>query len=185
MANKIEKTEELIETTEVEAVVEKPKKATQPKKEAKKFAPGDSIECRSVTGGKLILIGPKTQIQYTWSDYNDIAYVEYQDLQSLQSRKSGFLTQPRFIIENEDLVEQWGSMLKPIYEKINTEDIETFFALPLAKFKSRLASMPEGLKDAIKTKAVQMIKTEELYDIRKVREIDAAWGTDFVAMFMK
>jgi hypothetical protein len=24
-----------------------------------------------------------------------------------------------------------------------------------------------------------------LYAIRKVREMDAAWGTDFVAMFMK
>ena len=72
MANKIEKTEELIETTEVEVVVEKPKKVAQQKKEPKKFAPGDTIECRSVTGGKLILIGPKTQIQYTWSDYNGI-----------------------------------------------------------------------------------------------------------------
>ena len=40
-------------------------------------------------------------------------------------------------------------------------------------------------QEAIKTKAVQMIQNDELYDIRKVREIDAAWGTDFVEMFMK
>lgn len=168
-----------------EEVVEKPKKATPAKKTPRKYAPDERIECRSVTGGELFLVGPKSQLLYTWEDYNDTAYVEYQDLQALQSRKSGFLVKPRFIIEDEELVEQWGAMLKPIYDKITTQSIEEFFELPLNKFKAQLNVMPAGLKDAVKTKAVQMIHNEELYDIRKVREMDAAWGTDFVAMFMK
>ena len=168
-----------------EVVVETPKKEAPAKKVPKKYAPNDMIECRSVTGGELILIGPKSQLQYTWADYNDVTSVAYEDLQALQSRRSKFLTKPRFIIEDEELVEQWGSMLKPIYDKTIGENIEDFFKLPLNKFKAQLNIMPDGLKDAIKTKAVQMIESEELYDIRKVREIDAAWGTDFVAMFMK
>lgn len=176
------KSENPIAVTEETVVIEK---AVEAKKAPKKFAPDDRIECRSVTGGELILIGQKTQLQYNWADYNDVTYVEYQDLQALQSRRSNFLTKPRFIIEDEDLVEQWGSMLKPIYEKVIDQNIEDFFALPLPKFKAQLVTMPDGLKDAIKTKAVQMIESEELYDIRKVREIDAAWGTDFVEMFMK
>ena len=167
-----------------EEVVEKTKKSAPAKKAPKKYAPNDRIECRSVTGGELFLVGPKSQLLYTWEDYNDTTFVEYQDLQALQSRKSGFLVKPRFVIEDEELVEQWGSMLKPIYEKITTQSIEEFFELPLNKFKVQLNVMPEGLKDAIKTKAVQMIHNDELYDIRKVREMDAAWGTDFVAMFM-
>ena len=171
---------------ENEVVAETPKKAAPAKKEApKKYAPGDLIECRSVTGGALILIGPKTHLKYTWEDYGDTAWIEYQDLQALQSRKSNFLTKPRFMIEDDVLVEQWGAMLKPIYDKITDQTIEDFFELPLNKFKAQLNIMPDGLKDAIKTKAVQMIESEELYDIRKVREIDAAWGTDFVEMFMK
>ena len=166
-------------------IVEEAKASAPVKKAPKKFAPDDRIECRSVTGGELILIGPKSQLQYSWADYNDTAYVEYQDLQALQSRRSNFLTKPRFIIEDEELVEQWSSMLKPIYEKVINQNIEDFFSLELNKFKAQLNIMPDGLKDAIKTKAVQMIRDEELYDIRKVREIDAAWGTDFVEMFMK
>lgn len=162
-----------------------PVKETTAKKTYKKYAPTDVIECRSVTGGELILVGSKTKLHYTWADYGDTAYVEYQDLQALQSRKSGFLTKPRFIIEDEDLVEQWASMLKPIYDKINTKDIEEFFELPINKFKAQLKVMPVGLKEAVKTRAVQMIQNDELYDIRKVRAIDEAWGTDFVAMFMK
>ena len=179
------KSENPIVTPEETAVATQPEKVLEVKKTPKKFAPDDRIECRSVTGGELILIGQKSQLQYNWADYNDVAYVEYQDLQALQSRKSNFLIKPRFIIEDEELVEQWGSMLKPIYEKVIDQNIEDFFALPLAKFKAQLNTMPDGLKDAIKTKAVQMIESEELYDIRKVREIDAAWGTDFVDMFMK
>ena len=168
-----------------EVKTEQSKKAAPVKKTPKKYAPNDLIECRSVTGGELILVGQKSQLQYTWADYNDVTYVEYQDLQALQSRRSKFLTKPRFIIEDEELVAQWSSMLKPIYDKTINENIEDFFNLPLNKFKAQLNIMPDGLKDAVKTKAVQMIESEELYDIRKVREIDAAWGTDFVAMFMK
>ena len=166
---------------EVQETVEK----AAPKKTAKKYAPTDLIECRSITGGELILVGDKTKLHYTWSDYGDTAYVEYQDLQALQSRKSGFLTKPRFIIEDDELVEQWKSMLKPIYDKINTKSIEDFFELPIKKFEAQLKIIPVGLKEAVKTRAVQMIQSDELYDIRKVRAIDEAWGTDFVAMFMK
>ena len=158
---------------------------TTAKKTVKKYAPTDTIECRSVTGGELILVGDKTKLHYNWADFGDTAYVEYQDLQALQSRRSGFLTYPRFIIEDENLVEQWGSMLKPIYDKINTKNIEELFNLPADQFAAQLNIVPDGLKEAIKTKAVQMIHNDELYDIRKVRAIDEAWGTDFVAMFMK
>lgn len=163
------------QTQEQKATVKKPKK----------YAPNDAIECRSVTGGELVLVGDKTKFHYNWADYGDTAYVEYQDLQALQSRKSGFLTKPRFIIEDETLVKQWGSMLKPIYDKINTKNIEDLFELPVDKFEAQLSILPVGLKEAVKTKAVQMIQNDELYDIRKVRAIDNAWGTDFVAMFMK
>ena len=171
MANNTNKNQD----TETKTVAKKPKK----------YAPNDAIECRSVTGGELILVGDKTKLHYTWSDYGDTAYVEYQDLQALQSRKSGFLTKPRFMIEDDVLVEQWGSMLKPIYDKINTKNIEDFFNLEIDRFEAQLQVMPAGLKEAVKTRAVQMIRNDELYDIRKVRAIDTAWGTDFVAMFMK
>ena len=171
--------------TKVAKVEEKTETKTPAKKAPKKYAPTDTIECRSVTGGELILVGDKTKFHYNWSDFGDTAYVEYQDLQALQSRRSEFLTKPRFIIEDEELVEQWGSMLKSIYDKINTRNIEELFDLPVDQFATQLNVIPAGLKDAVKTKAVQMIDSGELYDIRKVRAIDETWGTDFVEMFMK
>ena len=63
---------------------------TSPKKTVKKYAPTDVIECRSVTGGELILVGDKTKLHYNWADFGDTAYVEYQDLQALQSRRASW-----------------------------------------------------------------------------------------------
>lgn len=171
--------------TATEEVVELETSKPATKKAPKKFGSNDLIVCRSVTGGELNLIGPKSQLLYQWADYGDTTEVEYQDLQALQSRKSGFIVKPRFVIEDEDLVAQWNTLLKPIYDKVNHQTIDEFFALPITKFKAQLKVMPVGLKDAIKTKAVQMIQTEELYDYRKVKAIDEELGTDFVAMFMK
>lgn len=176
------KTNEIV--IDKEDVSEASKKSTTTKKAVKKFAPDDRIECRSVTGGELILVGPKTGLYYSWEDYGDKSYVEYQDLQALQSRRSSFLIKPRFIIENADLVEQWASMLKPIYSKITEQSIEEFFELPQKKFEAQLKTMPDGLKDAVKTKAVQMIINETLYDIRKITAIDKAWGTELVNMLI-
>ena len=153
-------------------------------KEKKIFTDSDYILCRSVWFGGLN-VTCKSGNSYEFSRYGAECEINYRDLVSLIRKGSDHIFLPRFIIEDEDLVEQWGSILKPIYDKINTQTIEDFFGLPLNKFKAQLKIMPEGLKDAIKTKAGQMIQDDELYDIRKVREIDAAWGTDFVEMFVK
>lgn len=171
--------EEVIE----QPVVENVHTEAQVKKAPRKFAPDERIECRSVTVGKLDMVGPKTKLLYSWEDMDDIAYVEYQDLQALQSRKSRFINKPRFIIEDEEIVMQWN--LEAMYDKISKQTMEEFFALPLAKFKAQLKIMPDGIKDSVKTKAVQMINSEELYDIRKVKAIDEAFGTEFVELFMK
>lgn len=183
MENKAMELEENVTVNE-EPKKTAPKKAAPVKKESKKYAPTDRIECRSVTGGRLVLVGTKSQLQYEWEDYGDTAYVEFQDLQALQSRKSGFLVKPRFIIEDEELVEQWGSMLKPIYNKINNQDIEALFEAEPEQFRKILSKMPEGIKDSVKTKAAQKLASGELYDIRLVKIIDELLDTEFAATLL-
>lgn len=184
MAGKSKAKESVIDEEFIEEEVVETKVEVAPVKKApKKFAPDDRIECRSVTAGTLFMKGPKTQLMYTWEDMDDITYVEYQDLQALQSRKSRFINKPRFIIEDEEIVSQWN--LESMYDKISKQTMDEFFALPLNKFKAQLKTMPDGIKDSVKTKAAQMINSEELYDIRKVRAIDEAFGTEFVELFLK
>ena len=155
--------------------------STEPKKAPKKFAPDDVIECRSVTYGELVLLGFKSKLLYTWANAGDVAYVEYQDLQALQSRKSKFLTEPLFIIEDEDLVKQWGGMLQPVYSKIVEADLEEILQLSVAKLKSRLKSSPEGIKKSIKSMAAAKIMSGELDSLNKIKAIDEVLGTDLMS----
>lgn len=151
----------------------------------KKFAPNDQIPCKSITVGKLSHTGIKTGIRYTWADYGDVAYLEYQDLQSLQSMKSNFIFKPLFIIEDEDVVAQWDKMLKPVYDKIKEDDLEQFFALPQNRFESALKNAPKGFQNSIKVKAVSMIQDGELDSLKKIKAIDEILGTELAEMFIK
>ena len=150
-------------------------------KSTKKFNASDTIPCRSVTYGELVLLGYKSKLLYTWANSGDVTYVEYQDLQALQSRKSKFLTEPLFIIEDEDLAAQWSSMLKPIYSKIQEEDLEELLGLSPAKLKSRLQNSPEGIQKSIKSMAAAKIASGELDSINKIKAIDEALGTELLS----
>ena len=161
-----------------EEVEEKPKKAAPVKKTPKKYAPGDRIECRSVTGGELFLVGPKSQLLYTWEDYNDTTFVEYQDLQALQSRKSGFLVKPRFVIEDEELVEQWGKDFANLYQDIIDVDVEDLLKLPVNQFKSKLKKASKGVQQAVKNIAGEKILNGSLDSLAKIKAIDEILGTD-------
>lgn len=170
------------ETVETSASTPTPEQTVSvPPKAKRKFAPTDTITCRSVCYGELILEGYKTKILYTWANAGDTADVEYQDLQALQSRKSRFLTAPLFIIEDEDLVEQWSSMLKPIYSKIEEEDFDKILALPIGKLKSKLKNLPEGMKTSIKSFAAAKIQSGEFDSLNRIKVIDEVLGTELMS----
>lgn len=171
----VENTESI--ETEFNDVIEKPVK----KMSNKKFEPNETIPCRSVTYGELVLMGYKTKLLYTWANAGDVAYIEYQDLQALQSRKSKFLIEPLFVIEDEDLVSQWGNMLKPIYSKIQEEDLEELLKLTPAKLKSKLNNSPEGIRKSIASMAAAKIASGEFDSIARIKAIDEALGTELLS----
>lgn len=165
-----------------ETVKAEPQKKTAPKKTVRKFEPTETIPCRSICYGELVLEGYKSKILYTWANCGDYADVEYQDLQALQSRKSAFLTKPLFIIEDEDLVEQWGHMLKPIYDKIEEADLEQLLKLTPSQLKKKLKVLPEGFKESVKTMAAAKIISGELDSLNRIKAIDEVLGTELMSM---
>lgn len=167
------KKETLIDTNEVVEEVQKPVT-----KALRKFAPDDMITCRSVTYGELLLTGPKSRLLYRWSNYNDTTEIPFQDLQALRSTKSSYLYRPRFIIEDEELLEQWSKDLKPIYDNIVDMDVEEILKLPIGKFKAALKKAPNGVQQAIKNIAGDMIMNGTLDSVQKIKAIDEILGTD-------
>ena len=167
-------------TTENEIVEEKPVvEETKPvAKQPKKFAQDDMILCRSVTYGELLLTGPKSKLLYSWANYGDVTEIPFQDLQALRSTRSSYLFRPRFVIEDEDLVELWAKDLKDMYDNLVDEDVDALFKLPLNQFKSKLKKAPRGVQQAVKNIAGEKILNGSLDSLAKIKAIDEILGTD-------
>ena len=166
---------ENIEVESAEVKETKPKKAAA--KEARKYAPGDMIPCRSITYGELLLPGPKTRLLYTWANYDDVTEVEFQDLQALKSTRSTYLFKPRFIIEDEELVEQWKNDFGKMYDEIATINVEELFKLPANQLKAKLKKAPSGIQQAVKNVAGEKIMNGSLDSLAKIKAIDEILGT--------
>lgn len=163
---------------EVDASVEKETVAkADPKKAPRKFAMDDPILCKSVTFGELLLPGKKSQLLYTWANYGDTTEVEFQDLQALRSTRSAYLNAPYFVIEDEELLEQWTEF-KALYEKVAAIDVDNLFNLPINQFKKRLREIPVGFKDSIKNIASDKILNGSLDSLAKINALDEILGTD-------
>ena len=166
-----------INETEVKAETKK-EKATQ--KNDKKYAPTDRIPCRSITYGELLLTGPKTKLLHTWANYGDVTEMEYQDLQALKSTRSSYLYKPRFVIEDEELVEQWAGDFKKMYDEIVTVDVEDLFKLPIGQLKAKLKKAPSGVQLAVKNIAGEKIMNGTLDSIAKIKAIDEVLDTQLM-----
>lgn len=163
------------EIVEENSVVEEVKSVV---KQPKKFAQDDMISCRSVTYGELLLTGPKSKLLYSWANYGDVTEIPFQDLQALRSTRSSYLFRPRFIIEDEDLVELWAKDLKDMYDNLVDEDVDALFKLPLNQFKSKLKKAPRGVQQAVKNIAGEKILNGSLDSLAKIKAIDEILGTD-------
>ncbi len=159
-----------------EESVQEQKKTTV--KTPRKYAPDDMVTCRSLTYGELLLTGPKSKLLYSWANYNDTTDVEYQDLQALKSTRSSYLYRPRFIIEDEELVEQWGNDFGNIYKNIEDVDAEDLLKLPVAQLKAKLKKAPKGVQQAVKNIAGEKIMNGSLDSLAKIKAIDEILGTD-------
>lgn len=179
MATKKDVIVEDVEVIEdVETTKQESKKA--PAKVARKYAPDDMIVCRSITYGELLLTGKKSKLLYSWSNYGDTTEVEYQDLQALKSTKSSYLYKPRFVIEDEELVEQFGKDFVNMYENIINVDVDDIFKLPLNQFKSKLKKAPRGVQQAVKNIAGEKIMNGSLDSLAKIKAIDEILDTDLM-----
>ena len=174
MANNKENITEEIEITE--EVKKESKKA--PVKAPRKYESDERIACRSLTYGELLLTGAKSKLLYSWANYGDITEVEYQDLLALKSTKSNYLYRPRFVIEDEELIEQWGKDFIDMYKNVVEVDVEDMFKLPINQFKSKLKKAPKGVQQAVKNLAGEKILNGSLDSLAKIKAIDEILGTD-------
>ena len=163
-----------------EIISEEVETVKETKKAPRKYAPDDMISCRSVTFGELLMTGKKSGLLYSWSNHGDVTEVYYQDLQALKSTHSSYLYRPRFVIEDEELVAQWGKDFEKLYQDIVDVDVESLFKLTAAQLKAKLKKAPRGVQQAVKNIAGEKIMNGSLDSLAKIKAIDEVLGTDLL-----
>lgn len=172
--------EEKVEEVKVEVkepVKEEPKKPRQ-------FNQNDLILCRSVTAGWLGVSGKSGQY-YVFTNAGDYCEIEYQDLFALKNRHSGFLYAPRFVIEDEELLEnpRWADLKKFYDEEVfSRDDVERVINLPYPKFKEVITKLPKGLAKTLQVEVASRIESGTFDSLNKIKAIDEEFGTDFMSI---
>lgn len=176
---KAEKVAEPVVVQATEAVVQEVKEPVkaEPKKPVV-FNADDLIRCRSVRPGQLIYQSKKSGILYIWSSYDDEVEMLFSDLRTLYVSKSRFVMEPWFIIENDDLLEQWPAV-RDLYKRVyKYEDLEEVINYSNDDFRNALVAMPDGLKESLKTLIATKIDEGSFDSLQKIKIADQVLGTD-------
>ena len=146
----------------------------------KSFKDSDLIPCVSVTSGKLVAVGQRSNNKYTWNGMGEVEQLEYRDLVSMVHAHSPLVFKPRFIIQNDAFLDKFDN-IKNFYGSLYTpEDIRNVLNQPADKMRESISKMPVGAKDALKGIAITMIEQGSLDSIQRIKVIDEIFGTDML-----
>jgi hypothetical protein len=174
------KTETVSENTTATAEAKKAKEAEVETvtKEKKVYTDSDYILCRSVWAGGLN-ITCRSGNTYEFKDYGAECEINYRDLISLIRKGSDHVFLPRFIILDDDLLEDFPAVQRTYETMYTREDLVSILALPISQMKAAIAELPKATQDAL----CKMISTEiasgRLDSISKVRALSEIFDSDF------
>ena len=171
-------------TVKQETPVEQTKTTTTPKVTVRKYEAEDTVPVRSITQGELLLPGRKSGILYRWAGVGDVEEVEYQDLYALKVRRSAYIYDPLFVIDDEELLAdpKWKDVVALYQSMYNTEDIGAILKLPVNQFKKVLKQVPKGLLNSIKVEVATQIENGTFDSINTIKAIDEMCGTDLLCL---
>lgn len=157
----------------IDNVVEK-----ETKKTAKKYSDGDFIMCHSVIAGGLN-VNCRSSNHYEFSKYGGECEIEYRDLVDLIHKHSDHIFKPRFIIDDDDFIEEFPQLKKFYKELYTVTDLKEILSLPNNVMKQNIAIMPDEAKDTLKKLAATMVGSGEIDSISKVRVLTDIFGANF------
>jgi hypothetical protein len=174
------KTETVSENTTATAEAKKTKevKAETVTKEKKVYTDSDYILCRSVWAGGLN-ITCRSGNTYEFKDYGAECEINYRDLISLIRKGSDHVFLPRFIILDDDLLEDFPAVQRTYETMYTREDLVSILALPISQMKVAIAELPKATQDALCKMIATEIASGRLDSISKVRALSEIFNSDF------
>lgn len=175
---KAEKTTDVVDK-KVE-IVEETHGASEKTSVKKQFKDDDKIPCLSITNGEYLYVGDKSGDLYSWITDGDVVNVRYDDLMAAIRIRKPCIFKPRFVIRDDDIVEQ-NPVLKGIYDSLFTsDDFRKIFTLSPNEIRNIVTKLPEGAKDSLKSMAISAIENGTLDSVQRIKVLDEIFGTDML-----
>lgn len=174
------KKEETTTTTTIktEEKSAKEKVVKEVEKEKRTFTDSDYILCCSVTYGGLVITSQSGNV-YEFNDYGSECEINYRDLVWLIRKGSDHVFLPRFVILDDDLLEEFPT-IKRAYEKMYTRnDLLEILDLPTHQMESAINELPDATKNVLEKIVATEIANGHLDSISKVRRLSDIFNSDF------
>lgn len=147
--------------------------------EKKVFHADDMILCRSMTAGKVVMEGDVSKNIYRWVDYGSECAVEYRDLVNAVRRRSTFVYAPRFIIEDEDFINEFSELKKFYTEQFTIGELTDIIDMDEDEMASAISVLPKGAKEELVNIVSTSISNGSLDSIRKIKTLEKILDVDF------
>lgn len=171
----VEKAEDIDTTLATDDAVSK---VSEVKKVKKTFTDSDYILCRSVCFGGLN-VTCQSGNPYEFIDYGAECEINYRDLVALIRKGSDHIFLPRFIILDNDLLENFPNV-KRVYETMyTTADLLKILSLPKSQMISEIKKLPNATKNVLCKMVATEIASGRLDSISKVRALSELFDSDF------
>lgn len=177
------KTDAPVETVEVkETVVTKEvsenTKTVEKTKTKKTFTDSDYILCHSVWYGGLN-VTCRSGNSYEFKGYGKECDINYRDLVDLVRKGSDHIFTPRFVIDDEDFIEEFPN-LKRVYASLyTTKDLLEILELPISRMRTEIEKLPIESKEVLSKMISTEIAKGRLDSISKVRALSEIFDSDF------
>ena len=164
-----QKVDPKVEAEKVEPIVEK-----------KKFRDDDKIQCMSITAGKYVYVGDRSNDVYRWLSDGDVIDVRYSDLVAAVRARKPIVFKPRVVIQDDDFIAEYPEIQKLYDSMYSKEDLFAILQLAPEEMRRIIPQLPEGVKESLKTIAVKAIDDGRLDSVQRVRVLDQIFGTDML-----
>lgn len=174
--------EKTLKTNDTQKVVNKKVELSETKPKKRVFKTTDIIPCMSITSGRLLMKGVKSNINYFWSGRGEVIDVEYQDLTAAIRSGKKHIFEPYFIIQDEDFLSEFPQVQSLYSSMYSVSDLKDVLRLPPEQMKTVIKSLPNGAKESIKNIASTMISNGSFDSVKGIKALDEVFNTNFMLM---
>lgn len=137
------------------------------------------IVCKSITSGGLNVTCKSGNI-YEFSHYGSECEIEYHDLVALIRKHSEHVFLPRFIITDNEFIQNEFPTVANAYDSMYTDgDLTDILKLSDSQMKKVILELPVNVQNTLRNLAATQIANGKIDSVRKIRALTDVFGSDF------